>query len=404
MNSANRPRLPSLLVLLALFAAAASAPRPASAQLTRADTAAVLLAAARDFDDRGEGDIAAALYRHVAERFPGTDAAAFARGRLQGVAARRSQAGGEGEVELKVWSALYGIWLSIAVPFALEVESAEALGMGFLLGGPLGFLAGREMARSRPRSLGQARAITWGGTWGAIQGWGWAKALDLGKDRRDYVNYGGDVESEDGETTRAVFASMIAGGAAGIAGGLVVARREITRGTATSAMLGSLWGMWFGFSTAFLADIEGDGLMAAAMIGGNAGLAAGAVAGSRIPLSRSRARIVSVGGVVGAFGGLGLALIGQPHGEKTVMSLILASSVAGLAAAAAATGGDRDGPDERGDAAGASPLPAPGALLSWSDGDWAFSTPLPSPALESPRRGADGHGLVWKIPLLKLRF
>ena len=50
MNSANRLRLPSLLVL---FAAAACAPRPASAQLTRGDTAAVLLAAARDFDDRG---------------------------------------------------------------------------------------------------------------------------------------------------------------------------------------------------------------------------------------------------------------------------------------------------------------------------------------------------------------
>ena len=386
MNSANR--LPSLLVLLALFAAAACASRPASAQLTRADTAAVLLAAARDFDDRGEGDIAAALYRHVADRFAGTDAAAFARGRLQGVTARRSQAGGE--VELKVWSALYGIWQGLAVPVAADAESAEAFGMGLLLGGPLGFLAGREMARSRPRSLGQARAITWGGTWGAIQGWGWAKALDLDDDTI--------------EPGRATFTSMIVGGAAGIAGGLVWARREITPGTATSAMLGSLWGMWFGYSTAFLADIEEYHRMAAAMIGGNAGLAAGAVAGSRIPLSRSRARLISVGGVVGAFGGLGLTLIGQPDGEKTVMSLILASSVAGLAVAAAVTGGDRDGPDERGDAAGVSPLPAPGALLSWSDGDWAFSTPLPSPALESPGRGGDGHGLAWKVPLLKLRF
>ncbi|MDE2975039.1 MAG: hypothetical protein OXU64_10060 [Gemmatimonadota bacterium] len=402
MNSANRLRPPSLLALLVLFSAAASAPRPASAQLARADTAAVLLAAARDFDDRGEGDIAAALYRHVADRFPGTDAAAFALGRLQGVTARRSQAGGE--VELKVWSALYGIWQGIAVPIAADAESAEAFGMGLLLGGPLGFLAGREMARSRPRSLGQARAITWGGTWGAIQGWGWAKALDLGKVGRDYANLGYDVESEDVEATEAVFASMIAGGAAGIAGGLVWARREITPGTATSAMLGSLWGMWFGFSTAFLADVEGDGLIAASMLAGNAGLVAGALAGSRLPLSRGRARIISVGGVVGAFGGLGLTLIGQPDDEKAAMSLILASSVAGLAVASAATGGDRDGPNERGDAAGASPLPAPGALLSWSDGDWAFSTPLPSPVLESPRRGADGHGLVWKFPLVKLRF
>ncbi len=402
MNSANRLRPPSLLALLVLFAAAAPAPRPASAQLARADTAAVLLAAARDFDDRGEGDIAAALYRHVADRFPGTDAAAFALGRLQGVTARRSQAGGE--VELKVWSALYGIWQGIAVPFAWDTESAEAVGTGLLLGGPLGFLAGREMARSRPRSLGQARAITWGGTWGAIQGWGWAKALDLGKDRLYYVNHGDGGESEDEETTRAVFASMIAGGAAGIAGGLVWARREITPGTATSAMLGSLWGMWFGFSTAFLADVEGDGLIAASMLAGNAGLVAGALAGSRLPLSRGRAHMINVGGVVGAFAGVGLALIDQPDDGKAAVATILVGSVVGLALGAAKTNGDRDDSDESGGLGKAASLTAPGALLSWSDGDWAFSTPLPSPALESPRRGGDGHGLVWKIPLLKARF
>ena len=397
MHSPLRRHLP----LLALLAAALSAPGPASAQLTRADTAAVLLATARDFDARGENDIASALYRHIADRFPGTTAAAFARGRVEGVVSRKSQAGGE--VELKVWTALYGIWQGIAIPIAADAVEAESIGMGLLLGGPLGFLFGREMARSRPRSLGQARAITWGGTWGAIQGWGWARALDLGSNR-DFVYLEGDVRYDEDESGRAAITSMIVGGAAGIAGGLVLARREITPGASTSAMLGSLWGLWFGFSTAFLGDVEGDGLTAASMIGGNAGLVVGAVAGNRMPLSRSRARLISVGGVVGAFGGLGLSLIAQPDDAKETVGLILASSIAGLAVATAGTHGDRDEPDDSGDLASAASLPAPGALLNWSDGDWALSTPLPSPALGTAHPGGDGDGLVWKVPLLKVRF
>ena len=385
------------LLLLALFAAALSAPRPASAQLTRADTAAVLLAAAEDFANRGADDVAEALYRHILERFPGTVAAETARTRLEDVTGRQSQAGGE--VELKVWSALYGLWQGVALPLAFNADDAEVYGLGLLVGGPAGFLIGRAMARSRPRSLGQARAITWGGTWGAIQGWSWALALDLGTaDYNEGRLYGDD------ESTQAAIGAMIVGGAAGIAGGLAVARREITPGASTSAMLGSLWGTWFGFSTAYLMDVEGDGLTAAAMIVGNAGLVAGALAGSRMPLSRARARLISVGGVVGAFGGLGINLIAQPGGDKTVIATILVSSLAGLAVGAAGTRDDRGESDPSEDLEAAASLPAPGALLNWSDGDWALSTPLPSPVLEPSGRRDGRDGLVWKVPLLKVRF
>ena len=397
----NAPTLTRPLLLLALLAAFLSAPRPASAQLTRIDTAAVLLAAAQDFDGRGESEVAAALYRHIAERFAGTTAAEFARGRLRGVTTRRSQAGGD--VELTVWSALYGIWQGIAVPVAADADELESYGVGLLVGGSAGLLVGRHMARSRPRTLGQARAITWGGTWGTIQGWGWASALDLGNDRVAYVDAEGDTYYEDEETTRAVFASMIVGGAAGIAGGLVWARREITPGTATSAMLGSLWGTWLGYSTAFLMDVEGDWLTAASMLAGNVGLVAGALTGSRLPLSRGRARMISVGGLVGAVGGAGITLITQPDEPKAAMATILATSIAGLAVAAANTGGDWDESDAS-DGLEATSLPAPGALLNWSDGDWAFSTPLPTPALKPASRRGDGDGLTWKVPLLNISF
>ena len=392
----NTSTLLRRLLLPALFAAALS-PQPVSAQFTRTDTAAAVLAVADDFANRGVDDIAEALYRHILQRFPGTPAAETARTRVEVVASRQSHAGGE--VELKVWSALYGLWQGVAIPLAAGADDAEFYGLGLLVGGPAGFLTGRALALSRPRSLGQARAITWGGTWGAIQGWGWARALDFGSDgyaSRYGVRYGDD------ESTEAALTSMIIGGALGIGGGLALARREITPGESTSAMLGSLWGIWVGFSTAFLMDVEGDGLTAAAMIGGNAGLLAGALVGNRVPLSRGRARMISVGGVIGAFGGLGITLIGQPDGEKAAMGTILASSLVGLALGAAGTREDR-GETDPSDLEAAS-LPAPGSLLNWSNGGWAFSTPLPAPSLDPSLRNEGHDGLVWKVPLLKVRF
>ena len=393
----NTSTLLRRLLLPALFAAALF-PHPASAQFTRTDTAAAVLAVAEDFANRGADDIAEALYRHILERYPGTPAAETARTRLEVVTGRQSQAGGE--VELKVWSSLYGLWQGVAIPLAMDVDDPEPYGLGLLVGGPAGFLAGRALARSRPVSLGQARAITWGGTWGAIQGWGWARALDFGKGERNA--YSGRLYGED-ESTQAAVASMIVGGAAGIAGGLALARREITPGTATSAMLASLWGTWFGFSTAYLADVEGDGLTAAAMIAGNVGLALGAQAG-RIPLSRGRARLISVGGLIGAFGGLGLNLLVQPDDDKTAIAIVLTSSIAGLIAGAAGTRDDRGETDSSEDLEAAASILAPGALLNWSDGDWAFSTPLPTPELETSLRSEGHDGLIWKVPLLKVRF
>ncbi|MDE2761374.1 MAG: hypothetical protein OXQ94_16735 [Gemmatimonadota bacterium] len=394
------------LLLPALVAAALSAPRPASAQPTRADSVAVLLATAEHFANRGAHDIAKALYRHVVEHFPGSAVAETALSLLEGVTTRHSQAGGE--VELKVWSALYGIWQGIAIPLAASAEEAETYGFGLLVGGSAGFLAGRELARSRPRSLGQARAITWGGTWGAIQGWGWARVLNLGSSNYGHPYRDEDDEYlyhfEDDESLEATILSMIVGGAAGIAGGTALARKEITPGTATSAMLGSLWGLWFGISTGILLDAEGDDLTAAAMVAGNAGLVAGALAGSRVPISRPRARLISVGGVVGAFAGLGMSLIAQPDSHKEVIGLILASSIGGLAVGAAGTRGDRGEPVDVGDAEEAASLPAPGALLNWSDGDWALSAPLPSAVRQPTSRSGGRDALAWKIPLLNVRF
>ena len=378
----------SRVALLAIALGICSPSRPASAQVARADSAAVLLGAAADFEREGESDTAETLYRHITGRFPDTPAAETARTRLEAAGAERSQAGGE--TELKVWSTIYGTWLGIMVPAAFDVDRPEPYGAGLMLGAPGGFFGSRAFAASRPLSLGQARAITWGGTWGALQGMALARAMDLGGSER--------------ESGQAVVASMIAGSAVGIAGGMLAAREEIRPGTATAANLGSLWGAWLGLASSILLDLEENPTYATVAVTGNAGLVAGAFAGSRWPLSRSRARLISVGGLIGTVAGFGLLLLADTDFDDVSIAVPLTGSIAGLVVGTALTSGNDARQETGGDAAADDTPPATGALLSWSDGDWSLSVPLPSPVLDPGRWESGRDGVAWSVRLLNAWF
>ena len=389
----------TLLLALALLAFGLVRPAPASAQLTPADSAEVLLDAASRFSAEGRGDIAQALYRHIVQRFPGTPAAEAARLRL-GVARVEGSGGGSGKVELQVWSTLYGLWLGIAVPGAFGADSSEPYGVGLLLGGPAGFVAGKALAKSRPDlTIGQARAITLGGSWGTWQGWGWAEVFDLGKKTVCVTDAPwGSYCYEDGDSSEEKFAAMIVGGAAGIAAGAVLARRPITPGVATSANFGSLWGSWLGFGAGYLIDWEDDTLLAATLLGGNAGLAAGAIKAHQWGMSRNRSRIVSIYGVIGGLAGAGIDLLARPDDSKVAMAIPLAGSVLGLGLGVANTrdydaGGEGEGAGFGAAASGASQsgpagaLPAT-ALLNFAHGSWSVDAPLLLPRvveMDGPR-------------------
>ena len=182
MVSATSSRRPGLGAVLrvALLAAllAAAVPDRGEAQLTPADSAAVLLQAADAFAQEGRWDVAVAIYERITERFGRTPAAAIARARLNAPLSERPAR--QSRVELQVFGATYGAWLGIAVPLALGSNEPEAYGAGLLVGAPLGILASRAYMNAHPVSEGQARAISWGGIWGTWQGFGWAEVLDIG--------------------------------------------------------------------------------------------------------------------------------------------------------------------------------------------------------------------------------
>lgn len=331
-------------------------PRDAAAQ-TRADSAAVLLETARRFEGMGRLDVADALYEHILERFDGTPAANAVRQIRAAMAPDRGAR--SGRVELQVWSTLYGAALGLTLPYIFKADGPEAYGIGLLVGAPAGFLASRAYARSRQLTEGQARAITFGGTWGAWQGLGWGIALEIGED---------DFDRDEEYATAAVLGSVV-----GIATGAILARKPIPTGLATTVNFGALWGTWFGVATGVLADLN-DGVLEASLIGGNAGLLATAILAPRWQMSRNRARLISVGGLLGGLAGAGLLLITQPSDDKVAILFPLTGSIAGLAYGAYATRDhDRGGvvPGGGGEGGGA------GALLELRDGDWSLGAPVP---------------------------
>jgi hypothetical protein len=100
--------------------------------------------------------------------------------------------------------------------------------------------------------------------------------------------------------------------------------------------------------------------------------------------TRSRARLVSIYGVIGAVSALGLDLLLQPDDEKVAIGIPLAGSIVGLALGVGSTRG-RGAAELTGDhAAARAPTTGSGpggALVNLADGRWSVSAPLPTPRL-----------------------
>ncbi|MBM4185085.1 MAG: hypothetical protein FJ207_12860 [Gemmatimonadetes bacterium] len=387
-------KMRTAIAVAALLAAAAVSPRVASAQVTPSDSAAVLLDAAQGFETDGRAAVAAAIYQLVLDRYPSTPAAAEARARL--AAAPLEATSRSGSVELRVWMTIYGAWLGVGVPGAFGADSSEPYGVGLLLGGPTGFLAGHALANALDLTEGQARAITLGGTWGTWQGYGWREVFDLGVAQDcQFPPFCYDAESDTEET----FAALVGGGLAGIALGTVLSQREMSAGTASAVNFASLWGTWFGVAGGVLMDLEGDDLLAATLVGGDAALLAAALLAPRWGVTRSRARLVSIAGVLGGLAGAGIDLLAKPDDEKVAIGIPLATSVVGLAVGATAT--------RRGDETAQGPPIAPdGALVRFDDGRLAFGMPVPVPTFVPTPNPSPASGRIrdaWR-PALALEL
>ncbi|NJD10039.1 MAG: hypothetical protein FIB01_06180 [Gemmatimonadetes bacterium] len=368
---------------------AGAAVRPAAAQ-SREDSAAVWLDAARQLRSSGQPGAADALLELLRRRFAGTAASVDA-DRLLAVSRAQPEPERPGRTELLVWGTTYGAWLGIALPVIAEADEPEIFGLGLLAGAPLGFLAANGYARSHAVTEGQARAITFGGSFGSWQGFGWTQVLLSDEKCQD----SGYCYSEDPEA-RTMVAGSVIGGLAGVATGALMARKPISSGVATAVSSAGPWGSWFGLAAGVLLGLEDNDLLAATLIGGDAGIAAMAALAPKWNPTRSRARLVSLGGLVGGLAGGGLDLIIQPDDEKVAIMIPAVGSAAGLLIAA-------NSMKERGsDGQSNAPSAVGGALLEYRQGGVEIGMPAVGLRLQRDRQQKAQTALY--VPVLEARF
>jgi hypothetical protein len=387
---------PVTVLILAAFVAA----RPLHSQVSRADSAAVLLEATRRLELEGETDAARDLLDLIIRHFPGTQAATEAETRLSTSQTRQSER--SGRASLIAFSTLYGAWLGVAFPAAFGAEEPEPFGAGLLIGAPLGFFGAKAFVNKFPMSSGQATLTGFGARWGTWQGVGWTEALNIGRRtvRNCYDGYGCDTWEEDSE--EAPFAGAIVGGLAGlISAGIVAQKINPTHGSATMVELGSWWGVWYGVAGAVLANVEEDDAdLTWALMGGNLGLATSAIASQYWKMGAGRARIISAAGIAGGVAGLGLDLLLDVDDEETAVLIPTITSALGLIAGSFMTqrfDSGRPSPNERSIGPG---------LVNVHSGDWHLGFPAPQPAslVRPNRRSGTKTSIGVKLSLFSAEF
>ena len=227
---------------------------------------------------------------------------------------------GMSRASLVGFGTLFTTWLGVGALILADVEEPVPYGL-VLIAGPVGGLAGSlSLTRNSELSDGQASLINLGGVWGIWQAVGAAALADASE-------------------KPTVYASMV-GGALGLAlASSIVKDRDISPGDATLINFGGIWGTWFSICGAMAArDRSSDSskfVLASAMMGGNIGLSTMAVWSTKLSMSRARARLINIGGIVGTLYGLGANILLDIEPEdRTFWSLMGIGSMIGLTAGA----------------------------------------------------------------------
>lgn len=371
-----------ILVLLGVVAVTlCAAHRAARAQATRADSAAILYDAAQRLRVEGKQAAADALFDFILRRFGDTPVAVRVRAELS---SRPAEPERSGRLELLAWGTIYGAWLGVAVPTAVQATGTTPYGIGLILGGPLGYLASKAYADAARPTLGQARAMTLGFRWGTWQVAGWYGALQSGR-----------------ASTEGVVTAMVVGGVGGMAGAALYGRhRTVPVGVVTAASHGAYWGTWFGVMGLVLFDVKDNAALELVLAAGDAGLLTAAATAPR-DITPGRVWLTTAAGLAGAAVGGGLDLIIQPNDAKLAVAIPTIASAIGLA-----VGVKLAKSAERSSMAPAPESSEATALLQMGEGGTRFGVPMPVPTfVPVGQRGVRRvYRPVLMVPLIAASF
>jgi len=331
---------------------------------TRADSAAIVLDAARALQREGRDAAARELLRLIRTRYASTPSARAADSLLFTLTSVPVSSG-TGRTGYILFHTLYGGFLGAAIPAALGAGGSEPYGVGLLIGAPLGYFGSRAFARSRITMPGQAGIAAFATAWGTWQGLALQRVLNIGEE--ETCNQFGCFR-DDSDT--APWMAMTLGGLVGIGIGHAIASRPVAAGTSTLVSHSAWWGTWFGLAAGRMAGAEDDEHFTAMLVGGNAALLLALPAAKAWRPSPAQVRLTTAAGLAGGIVGLGIDLLINTDDEELTIAIPAATSAIGLILGAYATRHQRD-PDE----ASSDGL----ALVTLRD-RVRVNTPLPLPA------------------------
>ena len=129
-----------------------------------------------------------------------------------------------------------------------------------------------------------------------------------------------------------VIAGALAGTGVIVGAAALVRGRYISPGQATVLHAATYWGAWYGIVGAGMAEATQDGFIYATLAASTAGLLGGAAWGMGHDISASRARLISLGGLLGTLMGWGIDLLAQPDSEAVIWAIPGATGLLGLGA------------------------------------------------------------------------
>ncbi len=220
-----------------------------------------------------------------------------------------------GRTDVLVFAGYYGVWAGVAIPVWLDAQSSDAFAAGMIAGPAISLLLAAHLTKEADISRGRASIIILGGHLGTWQGLGWSILADA-----------------DGEQT--VGMGLI-GGLAGITSASILTR-HVYFSEGQGALTGSAlsWGTWFGLVFGAAGGLEGDALLRSTLLGSDLLVVATAIGTKDIEMSRTRARLISLGGVLGTVAGFGVDLLFHVDDGKQAIIIAGAGSIAGLAVGA----------------------------------------------------------------------
>lgn len=293
----------------------------------------------RDIVDRFDGTVTAAEALEMLRKLPPDPAPAVpppaGGGPTTGGPASPRPAGGvpasrmsggldqSGRVPVIVYSTLMSAWVALSIPIVADAQGSPPYGLALLAGAPVGLLSSIYLTRHRTVTATQADLFTLAGNWGLFHGLAFGVISDgEGKD---------------------VAGSAALGGLLGVGlGAMLAAPGHNRESTVALSSLGTTYGAWLGLVGAQLITTGDSGpsdnrVFAGMLTGGDASLVSAVLVGPHVTLSRSRSRLIGVGGTAGALVGLGFNLLFDVDSRRARWGMLGAGTLAGLAGGVALT-------------------------------------------------------------------